>query len=211
VKHRIGIDRHEDYGFVRDFVGSVADAGCEVFIVHARNAWLKGLSPKENRELPPLRHDFVHRLKRELPRLTIVLNGGIADDADIATQLQHVDGVMVGRQAYHAPWSMARWDSAFLGLRGSTPTREEVAARWLDYLERIAARGVPWSRAMRHALGLWNGVPGARVWRQRWSDHRLQHEPPRRVAALAAEALRTVATVESLTRFGAFKEPAVTG
>ena len=194
VKHRIGIDRGENYAFLRDFVGTLADAGCEVFIVHARNAWLKGLSPKENRELPPLRYDFVHRLKRELPRLTIVLNGGIADDADIAAQLQHVDGVMVGRQAYHAPWSMAHWDSAFLGLCGAPPTREEVAARWLDYLERIAARGVPWPRAMRHALGLWNGVPGARIWRQRWSDHRLQHEPPRRVAALAAEALQALAT-----------------
>jgi tRNA-dihydrouridine synthase A len=194
VKHRIGIDRHEDYGFVRDFVGSVADAGCEVFIVHARNAWLKGLSPKENRELPPLRYDFVHQLKRELPQLTIVLNGGIADDAGIAEQLRHVDGVMIGRQAYHAPWSMAGWDRAFLGRREASPTREDVEARWLDYLERLAAAGVPWTRAMRHALGLWNGVPGARLWRQRWSDHRLQHEPPRRVAALADAALQTLAT-----------------
>ena len=115
VKHRIGIDRIERYDFVRDFVGTVAEGGCEVFIVHARNAWLDGLSPKDNREIPPLRYGIVHRLKRDFPALIIVINGGIAGDAAIREQLQQVDGVMVGREAYHHPWSMAQWDAAFLG------------------------------------------------------------------------------------------------
>ncbi|MBP6781959.1 MAG: tRNA dihydrouridine(20/20a) synthase DusA, partial [Ottowia sp.] len=101
VKHRIGIDREESYAFVRDFVGTVADAGCRVFIVHARNAWLKGLSPKENREIPPLRYELVYQLKRDFPHLTIALNGGVTTDAQIAEHLQHVDGVMLGREAYH--------------------------------------------------------------------------------------------------------------
>ncbi|MDP1534372.1 MAG: tRNA dihydrouridine(20/20a) synthase DusA, partial [Rubrivivax sp.] len=116
VKHRIGIDRVESYDFVRDFVGTVAErGGCEVFVVHARNAWLQGLSPKENRDIPPLRYGFVQRLKQDFPALTIVVNGGVVDDAQIAEQLQGVDGVMVGRQAYHHPWAMADWDARFLG------------------------------------------------------------------------------------------------
>jgi tRNA-dihydrouridine synthase A len=109
VKHRIGIDRVERYEFVRDFVGTVAQAGCKVFIVHARNAWLQGLSPKENREIPPLRYEIVHRLKQEFPELTICINGGITHDDQISQQLQSVDGVMVGRAAYHDPVLMASW------------------------------------------------------------------------------------------------------
>ena len=124
VKHRIGIDKIESYDFVRDFVGRIAEAGCEVFIVHARNAWLKGLSPKENREVPPLRYALVHQLKREFPHLTIVINGGLKTDDEIAEQLQHVDGVMVGRQAYHEPWQMAGWDERFFGTPGPAQSRE---------------------------------------------------------------------------------------
>ncbi len=189
VKHRIGIDRGESYEFVRDFVGAVADAGCGVFIVHARNAWLKGLSPKENRELPPLRYEFVYRLKQEFPALTIVLNGGVANDAAIAEHLRHVDGVMLGRHAYHEPWAMAAWDERFFGVAGPATSREQVEAEWLTYLERLQRQGTPWSHAMRHALGLWNGVPGARRWRQTWSDHRHKFEPPRRVAELAGQSI----------------------
>src|SRR3954466_14741556 len=110
VKHRIGIDRHEGYAFVRDFVGTVAAGGCDVFIVHARNAWLHGVSPKENRELPPLRYEFVYRLKQDFPGFTIVLNGGVKGEEEIARHLEHVDGVMIGREAYHDPWTMAGWD-----------------------------------------------------------------------------------------------------
>src|SRR3954468_12958658 len=104
VKHRIGIDKVESYEFVRDFVGTVADAGCTVFMVHARNAWLKGLSPRENREVPPLRYETVYRLKRDFPALTIGLNGGVTDEPQIAGHLAHIDGVMVGREAYQNPW-----------------------------------------------------------------------------------------------------------
>jgi len=188
VKHRIGIDRHESYAFVRDFVGTVAAAGCTVFIVHARNAWLQGISAKDNRELPPLRYEFATHLKRDFPALTIVLNGGIASDVAIAGHLREVDGVMIGRHAYHEPWAMAAWDETFFGEKGPATTREQVEARWVDYLERLHAGGTPWPHAMRHALGLWNGTPGARRWRQVWSDHRLKLEVPTRVAALATQA-----------------------
>ncbi len=178
VKHRIGIDREESYGFVRDFVGTVAEAGCEVFIVHARNAWLKGLSPKENRDIPPLRYELVYRLKQEFPALTIVINGGIKTNEEIATHLSHVDGVMVGRQAYHEPWLMADWDARFLGDAASHPDRAEVEQAWFEHLQKVHDGGRPWPTAMRHALGLWNGVKGARAWRQFWSDHHHRDTAP---------------------------------
>jgi tRNA-dihydrouridine synthase A len=194
VKHRIGIDRGEDYAFVRDFVGHVAAAGCEVFIVHARNAWLQGLSPKQNREVPPLRYEVAHRLKREFPALTIVVNGGITDAAQIGGQLEHVDGVMVGREAYHHPWSMATWDEHFLGAAHAPRTREQVEAEMVEYMSRPGAE--PWPRIARHMLGLWNGTPGARRWRQVWSDHRLKDRSAREVHRLATEARGVRETVE---------------
>ena len=188
VKHRIGVDRVESYDFVRDFVGTVAErGGCQVFIVHARNAWLQGLSPKENREIPPLRYELVHRLKQDFPSLTIAINGGIKTESQIAEQLAAVDGVMVGREAYHNPWSMAGWDQVFLGAEAPAATcREAVEEAMVDYMQREQARdGTPWSHMARHMLGLWNGTPGARRWRQVWSDHRLKSLPPREVSALA--------------------------
>jgi tRNA-dihydrouridine synthase A len=194
VKHRIGIDKAESYGFVRDFVGTVSEAGCNVFTVHARNAWLKGLSPKENREVPPLRYELVHQLKREFPHLTIAINGGITTDAQIAEQLQQVDGVMVGREAYHNPWLLAGWDAAFLGADSTSLTREEVEAHMCDYMAReAAAHGTPWSAIARHMLGLRHGLPGARRWRQVWSDHKLKGQHPRDVMALAHGAVREAA------------------
>jgi tRNA-dihydrouridine synthase A len=164
VKHRIGLDHSEDYAFVRDFVGTVSQAGCEVFIVHARNAWLKGLSPKENRDVPPLRYDVVTRLKQEFPALTFVVNGGIVTAAQIGAHLGSADGVMVGRESYHHPWSMASWDHAFLSAPAAAPiTREEVETSMVAYMAReAAAHGTPWSNVARHIMGLWNGVPGAR-------------------------------------------------
>jgi tRNA-dihydrouridine synthase A len=190
VKHRIGVDRSESYAFVRDFVGSVAEAGCEVFIVHARNAWLQGLSPKENREIPPLRHELVHRLKADFPALSIVINGGIAGDDAIAAQLPQVDGVMVGRDAYHHPWHLADWDRRFFGAANPAGSREAVEAAMVDYMARQAALGVAWPAIARHMLGLWHGTPGARRWRQVWSDHRLKGEPVQAVAARATAARR---------------------
>ena len=192
VKHRIGLDRIESYDFVRDFVGTVAGrGGCEVFIVHARNAWLQGLSPKDNREIPPLRYEFAHRLKRDFPALTIVVNGGLASDDAIAAQLEHVDGVMLGRHAYHHPWVMAGWDERFFGDAPEPEhTRDEVERRMVAYMrERVVAGGEPWAHAARHMIGLRRGEPGARRWRQVWSDHRLAACSPEEVAARAQAAL----------------------
>ena len=186
VKHRIGIDRTESYDFVRDFVGTVAQAGCSTFIVHARNAWLQGLSPKENREIPPLRYELVHRLKRDFPGLTIVINGGITCDAQVREQLALLDGVMIGREAYHNPWWLASWDALYFGAAPSTLTREAVEEQMLDYMQRAAAEdGAPWYAIARHMLGLRHGLPGARRWRQVWSDHRLKPLDPRVVRPLA--------------------------
>ena len=194
VKHRIGIDKTESYEFVRDFVGTVSEAGCEVFIVHARNAWLKGLSPKENREIPPLRYGLVHQLKHDFPHLTIAVNGGITTDTQIADQLQLVDGVMVGREAYHNPWVMASWDETFFGAAPNGLTREAVEAQMCDYMVRQAAAwGTSWSSVARHMLGLRNGLPGARKWRQVWSDHRLKALNPHEVMALAHVAVQAAA------------------
>ncbi|MFM7506121.1 MAG: tRNA dihydrouridine(20/20a) synthase DusA, partial [Rubrivivax sp.] len=191
VKHRIGVDRDESFAFVRDFVGTVhRRGGCSVFIVHARNAWLQGLSPKENREIPPLRHELVHRLKRDFPALTIVVNGGLAGDEALAAQLPHVDGAMVGRHAYHEPWSMAGWDTRFLGADApAASSREAVEEAFVAYLEGLAGQGTPWSHASRHMLGLYNGQPGARRWRQVWSDHRLKGERPTAVMRQARAAM----------------------
>ena len=186
VKHRIGIDRTESYEFVRDFVGTVSEAGCNTFIVHARNAWLQGLSPKENREVPPLRYALVYRLKREFPHLTIAINGGITTGEQVKAQLQELDGVMVGREAYHNPWWLASWDEAFFGAGAVEQTRESVESQMVDYMASQAADyGTPWPSIARHMLGLRHGLPGARRWRQVWSDHQLKSLHPRQVMALA--------------------------
>jgi tRNA-dihydrouridine synthase A len=189
VKHRIGIDRIERYDFVRDFVGTVAAAGCSVFIVHARNAWLQGLSPKENRELPPLRYEFVERLKRDFPASAIVLNGGVTTAAQIEEALAAgLDGVMVGRAAYHHPWLMADWDARHFDAEARDIDRAAIEAAMVAYMDRMGSEGEPWPRIARHMLGLWNGQPGARRWRQVWSDHRLKTQSPAVVAGLATQA-----------------------
>jgi tRNA-dihydrouridine synthase A len=156
VKHRVGLDKNEDYSFVRDFVGTVAEAGCETFIAHARNAVLKGLSPKENREIPPLKYDYVYRLKQDFPELTIVINGGITTQAEIREQLTKVDGVMLGRAAYHNPWVLA----------DAGKTRAEVVRTMHEYAKsQLSLRHVA-----RHMLGLYHATPRARLWRRMLSD-----------------------------------------
>ncbi|HZO04397.1 MAG TPA: tRNA dihydrouridine(20/20a) synthase DusA [Burkholderiales bacterium] len=175
VKHRIGIDKVEEYSFVRDFVGTVAQSGCKTFIVHARNAVLKGLSPKENREVPPLKYDYVHRLKRDFPQLEIVINGGITTREEIERQLQHVDGVMVGRAAYSNPW--------FLADAGKT--RAEVVRAMYEYAQNVESL----RHVTRHVLGLYHGMPRARQWRQILSD---SNELKRNDPALLLRALDTV-------------------
>jgi tRNA-dihydrouridine synthase A len=188
VKHRIGIDKIESYEFVRDFVGTVSEAGCGTFIVHARNAWLQGLSPKQNREIPPLRYELVHRLKHEFPSLHFAINGGISANAQVHEHLRLLDGVMVGREAYHNPWWLAEWDAEFYGAAPQSLTREEVESAMCDYMAReAAAHGTHWWSIARHMLGLRNGLPGARRWRQVWSDHKLKVLPPHEVMALAHE------------------------
>jgi len=168
VKSRIGIDDHEDYGFLRDFVGTVAESGCGTFIVHARKAILSGLSPKENREVPPLCYEFVYRLKAEFPGLVIVLNGGVRDLDSVRAHLEKVDGVMIGREAYHNPYFLAELEHALHGVE--PPSREAVMSAFADYAEARLAEGVRLSSMTRHVLGLYLGRPGARRWRRQLSE-----------------------------------------
>ena len=179
VKHRIGIDKVEDYSFVRDFVGTVAEAGCKTFIAHARNAVLKGLSPKENREVPPLKYDYVYRLKRDFPHLEIVINGGITSMPQVEAHLKSVDGVMIGRAAYSNPW--------FLADAGKT--RAEVARAMYEYAKKAESL----RHVTRHILGLYHGMPRARLWRRMLSDsERLKRNRPE----LILEALEAVEELE---------------
>jgi tRNA-dihydrouridine synthase A len=192
VKHRIGLDHDDDYGFVRDFVGTVAGAGCDVFIVHARNAVLKGLSPKENREVPPLRYDVVRRLKRDFPGLAIVLNGGLADWDAIEREVAYVDGAMLGRVAYHDPYFLAQADARAFGDEAPCRSRAEVVQAMIPYAERELARGVPLRAIARHMLGLYHGRTGGRRYRQILSDAtKLRGAGP----ALFVEALDAVEPV----------------
>ena len=201
VKHRIGIDKDESYSFVRDFVGQVSDAGCRVFSVHARNAWLQGLSPKENREIPPLRYELAYQLKRDFPDLIISVNGGITTNAQITEHLNYADGVMVGRAAYHNPWLMSTWDSEFYGEAQRPLTREGIEEAMVAYMERAFKEdGCPWYAIARHMLGLYHGQRGARLWRQVWSNHKLKPLPPKDVLLIAREALRMGAEVPVDTR-----------
>ncbi|TCS34675.1 tRNA-U16,U17-dihydrouridine synthase [Paucimonas lemoignei] len=200
VKHRIGIDDVSSYDFVRDFVGTIAQAGCRTFIVHARNAILKGLSPKENREIPPLKYDYAYRLKQDFPELEILINGGIKTIEEIDTHLQHVDGVMLGREAYHNPYVMASFDARYYGDSAPIKSRAEIVLAMLPYirdqLDRFGANGsgLRMNSITRHMLGLMTGVPGARQFRQTLSDSkRLATGDPRllldaidRMPALAA-------------------------
>ncbi len=171
VKHRIGIDEMESFEEMTHFVGSVAEAGCEVFIVHARKAWLQGLSPKENREIPPLKHDWVYRLKAEFPQLEIIINGGIQSLDECETHLRHVDGVMIGREAYQNPWMLAEVDSRLFGGEQLAHSRDEVIERLLPYVEAQLAAGSQLNHITRHILGLYQGVPGARKFRRHLSEN----------------------------------------
>lgn len=166
VKHRIGVDHDDSYAFLARFVETVAEAGCDRFTVHARKAWLQGLSPKENRTVPPLRYADVHRLKREHPHLAIEINGGLGSIDAYREQLQAVDAVMVGRAAYDDPWHFVQVDPVFFDAPAPASTRAEVAGRLADYVDRRVARGDRALGIVRHAFGLYAGVPGAGAWRR---------------------------------------------
>ncbi|MFM1991369.1 MAG: hypothetical protein RJA99_4326 [Pseudomonadota bacterium] len=202
VKHRIGLGRDESYGVVRDFVGTLHEAGCRVFVVHARNAWLDGLSPKENREIPPLRYPVAHRLKADFPDATVVLNGGLATLEAAIDAERGLDGTMLGRAAYHDPWLLAEVDRRVYGEAGPAPTRAEVVDRMIAYAGRMRARGVSLRSIVRHLLGLYHGRPGARAWRRTLSDSTLLAGADERLLARALEE------VEGAARRGASTEAA---
>lgn len=170
VKCRIGIDDSDIESFLDRFVDTVALGGCEVFIVHARKAWLSGLSPKENREIPPLDHARVRRLKMRRPELVIVLNGGLTDPATAAAECRHLDGVMIGREAYKNPMALAGFTRALQAADHPAPERRDVIEAMRAYAEAAEARGTPVRAVARHLLGLYNGLPGARAWRRQLSE-----------------------------------------
>lgn len=169
VKTRIGVDNCDSWDEFVHFIETVANGGCDTFIIHARKAWLNGLSPKENREIPPLCYEIVYRLKQKYPEFSISINGGIMTVAETATHLQHVDGVMIGRAAYQNPWFLSEIENEI--LNGTAPeTREAVLDRYIEYVDRQIADGVPFYSMARHVLGLYKGMRGARLWRRYISE-----------------------------------------
>ena len=171
VKTRLGVDDQDAYADLRRFVQTVADAGCQTFVIHARKAWLNGLTPRENREIPPLDYPRVHRLKAEHPDLNIVINGGIRDLSQATEQLEHVDGVMIGREAYLNPFMLAEADSDLFGESPNEHSQHEIVRAFLPYVEEQLEAGVYLSHMTRHLLGLFHGMPGARAWRRYLSVH----------------------------------------
>ena len=170
VKCRLGVDEKDQFDDLIEFVETVAGAGCSVFFVHARKAWLSGLSPRENREIPPLQYERVYALKERYPELTVVINGGITEMDQVIGHLEKVDGVMVGREAYQNPWSLARVDETLFDGLPDGKSRSDVLDRYKQYMESQLKNGVPLKRMARHLLGLFQGQPGARVWRRALSD-----------------------------------------
>ena len=170
VKTRIGVDDHDTWGDFIRFVETVAEGGCETFIIHARKAWLQGLSPKENREIPALSYDTVYRLKELYPEFSISINGGIKTVAEMTSHLEHVDGVMIGRAAYENPWLLSSIESEIFG-GVSLNDRQSVLDRYVDYIDHEMAAGVPFYAMARHVLGLYQGVRGARLWRRHISEN----------------------------------------
>lgn len=176
VKTRIGIDEQDSYAFLCDFIGTVAGRGeCDMFTIHARKAWLSGLSPKENREVPPLDYPRVYQLKRDFPQLTIAINGGVKTLEEAQQHLQHVDGVMMGREAYQNPGILARVDGEIFGAPADVLSSVEIIEALYPYIERELANGTYLGHITRHILGLFQGVPGARQWRRHLSEN--AHKP----------------------------------
>ncbi len=171
IKTRIGIDHEDHYEQLQALVAAVSQTGCRYFTIHARKAWLEGLSPKQNRDVPPLRYDFVYQLKQDFPELHISINGGIKTLEDMQTHLQHVDGVMIGREAYHNTYLMADVDRLFYGDERQKPTRKEIIQAYADYVEQQMSQGVPMIHLTRHVLGLMHSCPGSKQFRRMLSEN----------------------------------------
>lgn len=176
VKTRIGIDHKDSYEELHHFIECVATSACQTFIIHARKAWLKGLSPKENREIPPLQYQVVHQLKKDFPQLIFILNGGLLTLTQALEQMQYVDGVMLGRAAYHNPYILCEVDQLFYQSTKTIKSRQEILSEFLAYIEIELAANTPLHAMTRHILGLWQGLPGARHFRQVLSNHQLSTE-----------------------------------
>tara|TARA_R110002073_G_scaffold150644_1_gene304803 strand:- start:8710 stop:9729 length:1020 start_codon:yes stop_codon:yes gene_type:complete len=175
IKHRIGIDELDSYEFLRDFVGKVSESGCKTFIIHARKAHLQGLSPKENREIPPLNYEYVYALKKDFPTLEIIINGGIKTIAESINHLKHIDGVMMGREAYQNPWVLADVDSMIYASEGSKISRHDVVRNMFPYIEQQLSGGQKLSYITRHIVGLFHGQPGGKRFRRYLSEN--AHKP----------------------------------
>ncbi len=204
VKSRIGIDHDDSYETLERFVSTVAGAGCTTFIMHARKAWLQGLSPKENRDVPPLQYDRVFRIKQAFPELEIIINGGITALTQARELLSHVDGVMLGRKIYHDPWLMTQVDQLFYGAEQPGITREQVVRQFIAYMQDCLERGVKLSSMTRHILGLYQGQPGARIWRRHLSEN--AHKKGAGVEVVVA-ALDRVREVQETVRENMTMEP----
>ncbi|RLJ21488.1 tRNA dihydrouridine(20/20a) synthase DusA [bacterium endosymbiont of Escarpia laminata] len=175
VKTRIGIDNNDSYEALCNFVALQIGAGCDHFIIHARKAWLQGLSPKENRNIPPLRYDVVKQLKQDFPAMGFSINGGIRTLSETEMLLRDLDGVMIGREAYHNPWILAQADHRLYGDTRPLASRHQVLESFLPFVELQCQKGIPLKRITRHILGLFHGCPGARAWRRHLSEH--AHNP----------------------------------
>lgn len=166
VKTRIGVDDEDSYEYLKNFITQIAAAGCDIFIMHARKAWLKGLSPKENREIPPLCYEKVYQLKQDFPHLTFIINGGIKNLSEVQHHLKYVDGVMLGREVYRNPYLLAEVDNQFYGDNNKIISREEIVEKYKLYVQHQLTLGVPLSILLRPVMGLFQGMAGAKTWRR---------------------------------------------
>ncbi|MBY0380015.1 MAG: tRNA dihydrouridine(20/20a) synthase DusA [Burkholderiales bacterium] len=174
IKHRVGLDYNDSYSEFYDFVAKIIEINCTDFIIHARNAVLQGLSPKENRDIPPLKYDFVYRLKSELPHVNIMINGGIKTISEITDHLKYVDGVMIGREAYYNPYLFSQIDNLFFARNCLQKSRKQVAEIMIPYLEQMSKLGIPLHRITRHMIGLYHGCANAKIWRHTLSQEILK-------------------------------------
>lgn len=192
IKTRIGIDDEDSDEFLHRFIACLAEAGCRKFVIHARIAILDGLSPKDNRSIPPLNYERVYRIKREFPELAVVINGGLTELASIEIALRHVDGAMIGRQAYHQPYFLAELEHHF-NPDWALPERHDIVQAMLPYVDSVVAAGEPLHRVTRHMLGLYAGQPGARAWRRYISEHAHEKGAGKQVLINALNAMRVAA------------------